>query len=130
MKKGIYIIFILLSSCDSGYFCYVKNNREDAIYIKTIPPLEDFFSTEFKKKYLEIKFYTEDSIPMYKLNSKDSIKIYGSVGRSPKTGSWPINYIQIYTVKDTITIKNKLEIIEYLRKNKVKGESLYCINIY
>jgi hypothetical protein len=121
---------LILYSCDSGYFCYITNNTSEAIIIKTYPPIEKFFLPDYKNYYESIKLNNElDTIPNYKINPNDTLKIFGTIGNYPSENTFPIVFIQIIADDDTLTLSTKKQVIDMLKRNKVKGRNRYLINI-
>lgn len=126
MIRHLFILFLFvnLSACDPGYGYYLKNNRQENIYLKTTPELESLyhFSKDSIKVVDRFKIEQKGSVSIYKIEPQDTLYLYGHIGFEPTLKDVPFNYLEIICGTDSLVMRNKEEIFQAFKKFSVKKQ--------
>lgn len=116
MKRIFFLILMIIflsTSCDLPSNIIMKNNLSYPIIFKT----DSIFFFNTKDGISDSIFYIKEN---------DSVKSFTFVGE-PDTSRIPFNWIKIYSLKDTLYLKNKLEIINSLVTKKY---GIYYLDVF
>jgi len=109
---------IILTSCDPGYSCYVRNDSPSILYLKTHPSIESLFD-ELSTSYDSILAYKtaqEGKLSVYRVNPYSVFRIYGHIGINPSLQEIPFDYIELIEGRDTVVLDSKEKILLRLKQ--------------
>ena len=111
-------LFIIVS-CDFYTLCYVTNESNETIKVKTKPPLESLYDNEYRSQSFKYRVELKDSFAFYEVPPYHEICIASVLGGIPREDEIMIYFIEIFS-EDTLIFQTKKEIFTAFEKTDTR----------